>query len=89
MHCIFDDNLNKNYPIAIIFGTLITQIIGHRTVVEFFLAHLFAAQRLPLNLVLHLENTKHENSQILPYAASYFAKNKPKSQQPSITKTST
>jgi len=27
-HYIFDDNLNRNCPIAIIFGTLITQIIS-------------------------------------------------------------
>ena len=40
-HYIFDDNFNKNCPIAIIFGTLITKIIGNRTVVSFSPPHLF------------------------------------------------
>jgi len=29
-HYIFDRNLNVNYPITIIFGTLIAQTIGHQ-----------------------------------------------------------
>ena len=40
---IFDDNLNKNCPIAITFGTLITQTIGHRKVVSLSPQHLFNA----------------------------------------------
>ena len=39
-HYIFDYNLNKNCPIAIIFVTLISHTIGHRTVVLFFPSHL-------------------------------------------------
>ena len=34
-HYIFGNNLNKNCPIAIIFGILITQTIGNRKVVSF------------------------------------------------------
>ena len=46
-HYIFDDNFNRNCPIAIIFGTLITQIISHRTIDSFFTPHLFSATILP------------------------------------------
>ena len=53
-HYIFDDNFNKNCPIAIIFGVLITQIIGHRTIVSFSPQHLFSANILPLKT----QNTK-------------------------------
>ena len=53
-HYIFDDNFNKNCPITIIFGVLITQIIGHRTIVSFSPQHLFSANILPLKT----QNTK-------------------------------
>ena len=46
-HYIFDDNFNKNCPIAIIFGILITQTIGHRKVVSFSPPHLVCATILP------------------------------------------
>ena len=46
-HYIFEDNLNKNCPIAIIFGILVTQTIGHRKVVSFFPPHLVCATILP------------------------------------------
>ena len=49
--------LNKNCPIAIIFGILITHIIGHRKVVSFFPPHLVCATILPCKT----QNTKiHE-----------------------------
>ena len=60
---IFDDNFNKNGPTAIIFGTLVTQTIGHRTVVSFFPPH---------NLVQlsYFEKRRTRNSQISLYAAT-------------------
>ena len=42
-HYIFNDNFNKNCPIAIIFGTLITQTMGHQTVLSFSPQQLFSA----------------------------------------------
>jgi len=42
-HYIFGNNFNKNCPIAIIFGVLITQTIGHRKIVSFSPPHLVCA----------------------------------------------
>ena len=42
-HYIFDDSLNKNCPIALIFDTLITQTIVHRRVVSFSPPHIVCA----------------------------------------------
>ena len=58
-HYIFDDNSNKNCPIAIILGTLITQTLGHRKVVSFSPPHLVCVTILPWKT----QNTK------IPYIA--------------------
>ena len=64
-HYIFGNNLNKNCPIAIIFGMLITRTIGHRKVVSLSPPHLVCATILPWkthNTKIHVFRIMHHVS---------------------------
>jgi len=50
-HYMFDDYMNVNCPITIIFGSLIAQSVGYSAVVSLCPPHLFNAAVLPWETV--------------------------------------